>query len=155
LNVNSLAAAKPGSVSVWVMALDALHLILRAMEIGPGDEVIVPSNSNIATWLAVSYAEAVVMPVEPNSQTYNVAPARIEAAITARTKALMPVHLYGQRTDMDPILGISRRHVKVIEHTAQAQDTRYKGRVPGRWGTSRATAIIPAKTSTRSAMPAQ
>src|ERR1039458_4019452 len=83
--------------------LEALHLILRAYDIGPGDEVIVPSNTYIATWLAVSYTGAVPVPVEPDAQTYNIDQARIEAAITARTKAIMPVHLYGQPADMDPI----------------------------------------------------
>ena len=108
--------------------LDALHLALRALEIGPGDEVLVPSNTYIATWLAVSYAGATPVPVEPDARTYNLNPELIEAAITPRTKAIMPVHLYGQPADMDAILDIARRHnLYVIEDAAQAQGARYKG----------------------------
>ena len=96
--------------------LDALHLILRAYGIGPGDEVIVPSHTFIATWLAVSYAGAVPVPVEPDPQTCNLDPAHIAAAITPRTKAIMPVHLYGQPADMDPINELAAKHgLKVIE----------------------------------------
>ena len=90
--------------------LDALTLALRALDIGPGDEVIVPSNTYIATWLAVSGVGATPVPVEPDQATHNIDPARIEAAITSRTRALLPVHLYGQPADMDPILDIARRH---------------------------------------------
>ena len=88
--------------------LDALHLILRGYEIGAGDEVIVPANTYIATWLAVSYAGATPIPVEPDPRTYNLDPQRIQAAITSRTRAIMPVHLYGQPADMDPILEMGR-----------------------------------------------
>ena len=91
--------------------LDALHLILCTMDIGAGDEVIVPSNTFIATWLAVSYAGATPVPVEPDKATYNIDPNRIEEAITEKTKAIMPVHLYGQPADMDSILSIARRHM--------------------------------------------
>jgi dTDP-4-amino-4,6-dideoxygalactose transaminase len=112
--------------------LDALHLIVRALDIGPGDEVIVPSNTFIATWLAVSYAGATPVAVEPDPRTYNLDPARIEAAITPRTKAIMPVHLYGQPADMDAINAIARKHgLKVIEDSAQAQGARYHGRRTG------------------------
>jgi dTDP-4-amino-4,6-dideoxygalactose transaminase len=112
--------------------LDALHLILKAMEIGPGDEVIVPSNTYIATWLAVSYAGATPVPVEPDERTFNIDSAKIEAAITPRTKAILPVHLYGQSADMDPILEIAGRHnLKVIEDAAQAHGAKYKGRRTG------------------------
>src|SRR5512136_56443 len=89
--------------------LEALHLILRAMEIGQGDEVIVPAHTYIATWLAVSYAGAVPVPVEPDEKTFNIDPARIEAAITGRTRAIMAVHLYGLPADMDPINEIAQR----------------------------------------------
>jgi len=82
--------------------LDALHLILRAMDIGEGHEVIVPSNTFIATWLAVSYAGATHVPVEPDEKTYNIDPNRIEAAITENAKAIMPVHLYGKPADILP-----------------------------------------------------
>ena len=88
--------------------LDALTLALRALDIGPGDEVIVPSNTYIATWLAVSGVGATPVPVEPDVATHNIDPARIEAAITSRTRALLPVHLYGQPADMDPILDIAQ-----------------------------------------------
>lgn len=109
--------------------LDALILALRALDIGPGDEVIVPSNTFIATWLAVSAVGAVPVPVEPDAATHNIDPALIEAAITPRTRALMPVHLYGQPADLDPILEIARRHgLKVIEDAAQAHGARYKGK---------------------------
>ncbi len=115
--------------------LDALHLILRAYDIGAGDEVLVPSNTFIATWLAVSQAGAAPVPVEPDPNTFNLDPERIEAAITSRTRAIIPVHLYGQPADMDPIMAIARRHgLKVIEDNAQAQGARYKGapnRFPG------------------------
>src|SRR5437016_10048917 len=89
--------------------LDALHLILRAAGIGPGDEVIVPSNTYIASWLAVSYAGATPVPVEPDPRTCNLDPARVEAALTPRTKAIMPVHLYGQPADMDPIMDLAKQ----------------------------------------------
>lgn len=107
--------------------LDALHLILRAYKIGAGDEVIVPSNTYIATWLAVSYAGAKPVPVEPLESTYNIDPQRIQDAITPRTKAIIVVHLYGQPADMDAINDIAYRHgLKVIEDAAQAHGARYK-----------------------------
>jgi dTDP-4-amino-4,6-dideoxygalactose transaminase len=126
--------------------LDALHLILRACDIGEGDEVIVPSNTFIATWLAVSYAGATPVPVEPNPQTCNLAPDRIEAAITPRTKAIMPVHLYGQPADMDSILNVAREHsFKVIEDNAQAQGARYRGRRTGAIGDAAGNSFYPGK----------
>jgi len=90
--------------------LEALHLILRADGIGPGDEVIVPTNTYIATWLAVTYAGALPVPVEPDPRTYNLDPSRVEAAVTAHTRAILPVHLYGQPADMDPIMAIAEKH---------------------------------------------
>ena len=126
--------------------LDALHLILRAMDIGAGDEVIVPSNTFIATWLAVSYAGATPVPVEPDEKTYNIDPNRIEAAITEKTKAIMPVHLYGQPADMDPILEIAaRHHLKVIEDAAQAHGARYKGKRTGGLGDAAGFSFYPGK----------
>jgi len=126
--------------------LDALHLILRAMHIGAGDEVIVPSNTFIATWLAVSYAGATPVPVEPDVATYNIDPNRIEAAITRKTKAIMPVHLYGQPADMDPILEITaRHHLKVIEDAAQAHGARYKGKRTGGLGDAAGFSFYPGK----------
>ncbi len=126
--------------------LEALHLILRAYGIGEGDEVIVPSNTYIATWLAVSYTGARPVPVEPDPRTCNLDPSRIEAAITPRTKAIMPVHLYGQPADMDPIMSIARRKgLKVIEDNAQAQGARYKGRRTGSLGDSAGHSFYPGK----------
>ena len=126
--------------------LDALHLILRACDIGAGDEVIVPANTFIATWLAVSYAGAVPVPVEPDARTYNLDPMRIEAAITPRTRAIMVVHLYGQPADMDPILDIGRRYgLRVIEDAAQAHGARYKGRRVGSLGDAAAFSFYPGK----------
>ena len=126
--------------------LDALHLILRAYEIGHGDEVIVPSNTYIATWLAVSYAGARPVPVEPDESTYNINPRLIEAAITPRTKAILPVHLYGQTADMAPIVAIAAKHgLKVIEDSAQAQGARYNGRRAGSLGHASGHSFYPGK----------
>lgn len=126
--------------------LDALHLILRAMNIGPGDEVVVPTNTYIATWLAVSYAGATPVPVEPDERTFNIDPARIEAAITSRTKAIMPVHLYGQPADMDPINALAERYsLKVIEDAAQAHGARYSGKRTGGLGHAAGFSFYPGK----------
>ncbi len=126
--------------------LDALTLALRAMDIGPGDEVIVPSNTYIATWLAVTYAGATPVPVEPVEATYNLDPARIEAAITPKTKVILPVHLYGQPADLDPILEIARRHgLRVLEDAAQAHGARYKGQRLGAHGDAVAWSFYPGK----------
>lgn len=126
--------------------LDALHLILRAMDIGAGDEVIVPSNTFIATWLAVSYAGATPVPIEPDETTYNIDPTRIEAAITQKTKAIIPVHLYGQPADMEPILEIADRYqLKVIEDAAQAHGARYKGKRVGGLGNAAGFSFYPGK----------
>jgi dTDP-4-amino-4,6-dideoxygalactose transaminase len=112
--------------------LDAIHLALRALDIGPGDEVIVPSNTYIATWLAVSYTGATPVPVEPREATYNIDPDRIEAAITSRTKAIVLVHLYGQPADLDPIILVARHHgLRVVEDAAQAHGASYKGKRVG------------------------
>ena len=126
--------------------LDALHLALRAMDVGPGDEVIVPSNTYIATWLAVSQCGATPVPVEPDARTFNIDPALIEAAITPRTKVILPVHLYGQPADMDPILAIARKHgLKVLEDGAQAHGARYKGQRLGAHGDAVAWSFYPGK----------
>src|SRR5437588_1243927 len=112
--------------------LDALHLILRAAGIGSGDEVIVPGNTYIATWLAVSYAGATPVPVEPDERTYNIDPQRVEAVLTQRTRAILAVHLYGQPADIDPLMALASNHgLKVIEDNAQAQGARDKGRRTG------------------------
>ncbi len=126
--------------------LDALHLALRAMDVGSGDEVIVPSNTYIATWLAVTHCGATPVPVEPDAGTYNLDPARIEAAITPLTKVILPVHLYGQPADLDPILGIARKHgLKVLEDAAQAHGAKYKGRQIGGHGDAVAWSFYPSK----------
>lgn len=115
--------------------LDALTLALRALEVGPGDEVIVPSNTYIATWLAVSAVGARPVPVEPDPVTHNIDPSRIASAITPATKAIMPVHLYGQPADLDPILALARQHsLFVVEDAAQAHGARYKGQRIGAHG---------------------
>lgn len=126
--------------------LDALHLILRAMEIGPGDEVIVPANTYIATWLAVSYAGAAPVPVEPDEKTYNLDPSRIEEAITPRTRAIIAVHLYGQPADMDTINQLAGKYgLAVIEDAAQAHGSRYKGRRVGSLGDAAGFSFYPGK----------
>lgn len=108
--------------------LEALILSLRALEIGPGDEVIVPSNTYIATWLAVSDVGAVPVPVEPDPKTHNIDPGRIEAAIGPKTRAVIAVHLYGQPADLTPILEVARRHeLAVIEDAAQCVGAKYRG----------------------------
>jgi len=126
--------------------LEALHLLLRAHGIGPGDEVIVPSNTFIATWLAVTECGATPVAVEPSIETHNIDPDRIVSAITKRTRAIMPVHLYGQPADMDPINSIAAKYgLVVIEDAAQAQGARYKGRRVGSLGHSAATSFYPGK----------
>lgn len=115
--------------------LDALVLALRALDIGQGDEVIVPSNTYIATWLAVSAVGAKPVPVEPDAATHNIDCARLEAAITKATKAIMPVHLYGQPVDLDPLLAIARTHgLAVIEDAAQAHGAKYHAKKIGAHG---------------------
>ncbi|WP_440028444.1 DegT/DnrJ/EryC1/StrS family aminotransferase [Chromobacterium amazonense] len=126
--------------------LDALHLILRGYGIGQGDEVIVPSNTYIASWLAVTYAGATPVPVEPVEATYNIDPSKIEAAITSRTKAIMVVHLYGQAVDMDPVLEVAKKYnLKVIEDAAQAHGASYKGKKVGSLGDAAGFSFYPGK----------
>lgn len=115
--------------------LDALILALRALDVGPGDDVIVPSNTYIATWLAVTAVGARLVPVEPDPTTHNIDPSRIAAALTPATKVILPVHLYGQPADLDPILALARMHgLRVVEDAAQAHGARYKGRRIGAHG---------------------
>ncbi len=126
--------------------LDALILILKALGIGAGDEVIVPSNTYIATALAVTYVGAVPVFAEPDIRTFDIDPSRIEAAITSKTKAIMPVHLYGQPCDMDPIMEIAKKHgLKVIEDCAQAHGATYKGRKIGTFGDAAGFSFYPGK----------
>ncbi|MEO7916646.1 MAG: DegT/DnrJ/EryC1/StrS family aminotransferase [Dokdonella sp.] len=126
--------------------LDALHLALRVMDVGAGDEVIVPSNTYIATWLAVSQCGATPVPVEPDPETHNLDVARVEVAITARTKVILPVHLYGQPADLDPILALAKKHgLRVLEDGAQAHGARYKGQRIGGHGDAVAWSFYPGK----------
>ena len=126
--------------------LDALILILRGYEIGPDSEVIVPANTYIATWLAVSYVGATPVPVEPDLQTCNLDPGRIEDAITSRTRAIIPVHLYGQPAEMEAIREIALRHgLKVIEDAAQAHGAAYGGKRAGSLGDAAAFSFYPSK----------
>ena len=126
--------------------LDALMLILRAFEIGEGDEVIVPSNTYIATALAVSYVGAKPVFVEPEISTFNINPELIEEKITDKTKAIIAVHLQGRPADMDRIRAIADRHnLKVIEDAAQAHGARYKGRKVGSLGNAAGFSFYPGK----------
>lgn len=126
--------------------LDALFLALKALGVGAGDEVIVPSNTYIATALAVTYVGATPVFVEPDIRTFNIDPSRIEEAITDKTKAIMPVHLYGQPCDMDPIMEIARKHnLFVVEDCAQAHGATYRGKVIGSFGDAAGFSFYPGK----------
>jgi len=126
--------------------LDALTLILQGFDIGPGDEVIVPSHTFMATWLAVSNVGATPIPVEVHERTYNLNPDHIESAITNKTKAIIPVHLYGQPADMTPIMETAARYdIRVIEDAAQAHGAKYKGRKVGSIGDAAAWSFYPGK----------
>ncbi|MEI9917919.1 MAG: DegT/DnrJ/EryC1/StrS family aminotransferase [Bacteroidota bacterium] len=126
--------------------LDALSLSLRALGIGKGDEVIVPSNTCQPTWLAVSISGARCVPVEPDELTMNISPRGIDAAITNRTKAIIPVHLYGQPCEMDKIMSIGRRHdIHIVEDNAQAHGATFKGKTTGSFGIVNATSFYPTK----------
>lgn len=126
--------------------LEALQITLRAMNVGPGDEVIVPSNTFIATWLAVTGVGATIVPVEPDPASHNLDPALLEQAITARTKVIIPVHLYGHPADMDPINAVAQRHrLKVIEDAAQAHGALYRGRKAGSLGHAAGFSFYPGK----------
>ena len=126
--------------------LDALHIALKVLEIGAGDEVIVPSNTYIASALAVSYVGAKPVFVEPDLNTYNIDPLKIESAITNRTKAIMPVHLYGQCCEMEAIMSIAKKNnLFVIEDNAQSQGATYNGVLSGAWGNINGTSFYPGK----------
>lgn len=115
--------------------LDALILSLRVLDIGPGDEVIVPSHTFVATWLAVAAVGARVVPVEPDPQTLNIDATRLAEAVTPATRAIIPVHLYGQPADLNPILALARKHgIAVVEDAAQAHGATYRGRPIGAHG---------------------
>ncbi|HTS16503.1 MAG TPA: DegT/DnrJ/EryC1/StrS family aminotransferase [Verrucomicrobiae bacterium] len=126
--------------------LDALRLCLQASGIGAGDEVIVPANTFIATALAVSAVGARPVLVDVEEATFNIDPARIESAIGPRTRAIIPVHLYGQAAEMDPIMAIAQRHkLVVIEDACQSHGAQYKGRTTGTFGLAGCFSFYPAK----------
>ena len=126
--------------------LDALMLALKALDVGAGDEVIVPSNTYIATVLAVMYVGAKPIFVEPDIRTFNIDSARIEEVITPKTRVIMPVHLYGQSCDMEPIMVIAYKHgLKVVEDCAQAHGATYKGRKIGTFGDAAGFSFYPGK----------
>ncbi len=126
--------------------LDALHLALKTLGVQAGDEVIVPSNTYIATALAVSYVGATPVFVEPKVSTYNIDPNKIESAINSKTKAIIAVHLYGQACEMELIMSIANKHnLWVIEDNAQSQGATYKGKYAGSWGNINGTSFYPGK----------
>lgn len=126
--------------------LDALAISLRTLGIGRGDEVIVPSNTYIATWLAVSMVGAKPIPVEPYITTYNINPSLIEEKLTSKTKAIMPVHLYGQACEMDKIIQITKKHkLYIIEDNAQSHGSTFHKKITGSFGHINATSFYPSK----------
>jgi dTDP-4-amino-4,6-dideoxygalactose transaminase len=126
--------------------LDALHIALKVLGVGPGDEVIVPSNTYIATALAVEMAGAIPVFAEPDERTYNLSPETFRKAITPKTKAVMPVHLYGQACEMGAIMEIAREHnIKVVEDNAQGHSATWQGKMTGSFGDVNATSFYPTK----------
>jgi len=126
--------------------LDALALSLRALSIGPGDEVIVPANTYIATWLAVTQVGATPVPVEPRATTSNLDPTKLAGALTPRTRAVLPVHLYGQACEMGPLMAFAQQHgLYVVEDNAQAQGAAYAGKPTGSFGQANGTSFYPTK----------
>jgi dTDP-4-amino-4,6-dideoxygalactose transaminase len=126
--------------------LDALHIALKVLGIGEGDEVLVPSNTYIASWLAVTYTGATPIPVEPCNDTYNLNPALLEAALTPRTKAIMPVHLYGQACEMTAIMDFAKKHnLYVVEDNAQSHAATWDGKLTGSFGHLNGTSFYPGK----------
>ena len=126
--------------------LEALQLIFMGYGIGAGDEVIVPANTYIASWLSVSYVGATPIPVEPNPATHNIDPLRIAQAITKRTKAIMPVHLYGQPTEMTEIWKLAEGHgLRIVEDSAQAHGVKYMDKMAGNLGSAAAFSFYPTK----------
>jgi dTDP-4-amino-4,6-dideoxygalactose transaminase len=126
--------------------LDALHLALEALGVQAGDEIIVPSNTYIATWLAISFVGGIPVPVEPNPYTYNLDPTHLEAVITPRTKGIMPVHLYGQACEMSAIQEVANRHgLWIVEDNAQSQGATWEGKLTGSFGQANGTSFYPGK----------
>ena len=127
--------------------LDALFMVLHAWGIGSGDEVIVPANTYIATWLSVSRCGARPVAVEPDQDSHNLDPAKLEAAITPKTRAVIAVHLYGHPAKMDAISEIARKYgLKILEDAAQAHGAKYQGVRVGRLGDAAAFSFTPVKT---------
>ncbi len=126
--------------------LEAMQMVLMAIGVGPGDEVIVPSHGYIATWLAVTHAGGRPVPCEPDPKTYNLDPARLEALITPRTKAVLPIHLYGQTADMVSINAVAKKHgLFVLEDAAQSHGARCHGREAGALGDAAGISFYPSK----------
>lgn len=126
--------------------LDALHIAMCLLNIQEGDEVIVPSNTYIASWMAASYVGATIVPVEPRLETSNIDPEKIEEAITPHTKAILVVHLYGQSCEMTAILALAQKHnLYVLEDNAQAQGASYEGQITGSFGHINGTSFYPSK----------
>ncbi len=139
------ACTVPHAVGVG-NGLDALTLALRGLGVGPGDEVIVPANTYIATWLAVTHVGATIVPVEPDAATFNLDPVAVAAAITPRTRLLLPVHLFGQPADMTALLALARQHqLFVLEDNAQAAGARWQGQPTGSFGDAAAHSFYPTK----------
>nr|WP_288826260.1 DegT/DnrJ/EryC1/StrS family aminotransferase [uncultured Clostridium sp.] len=141
------AAWNESDYSVGVAnGLDALYLSLKALEIGEGDEVIIPSNTFIATALAVSYSGAKIVMVDPAENTYNMDGTMLRKAITSKTKAIIPVHLYGQMAEMDDIMSVAKEYgLYVIEDCAQAHGATYKGKKAGTFGDIGCFSFYPGK----------
>ncbi|SMG15040.1 dTDP-4-amino-4,6-dideoxygalactose transaminase [Marivirga sericea] len=126
--------------------LDGLILALRCLNLNKGDEVIVPSNTYIASMLSITHNGLTPVLVEPNRETFNIDPDLIEEKITERTKAIMPVHLFGQPCEMDKITGIAKKHnLYVVEDNAQAHGAHYDNKKTGSWGDVNATSFYPGK----------
>lgn len=135
----------PQSIGVG-NGLDALHLILRALDIGPGDEVLVPENTFIATWLAVTMCGATPISVPADPKTFNIDPGSVATAVTSRTRAIIAVHLYGQPADLDALAEIAESHgIKLVEDAAQAHGALYKGRRIGGHSAAAAWSFYPGK----------
>ncbi len=126
--------------------LDAIYLSLKALGIKSGDEVLVPSNTYIATWLAIERTGATIVPIEPNEETFNLDVSKIKAAISPLTKCVLPVHLFGQACEMDAILEIANTHsLFVVEDNAQAHGATYGAKMTGSFGQINATSFYPTK----------
>ena len=126
--------------------LDALIISLKALNVKQNDEVIVASNAYIASWLSITNVGATIVPVEPDEKTFNIDPSKIEEKITKNTKAIMPVHLYGQPCQMDQIMAIAKKHnLNIVEDNAQAHLAMFDNKLTGTFGEINATSFYPTK----------